>query len=298
MLRIGYPGPQGFGELPSYAANRALESRGYTIETTFYVQPELAVQALVDGSIDLSVGSSRIYWVAAQHGAPVVAVIEGVRRNHVLLAARTIESCAQLGGHRVGLTGLAAMGATLFREYLQAVCPGTEVETIFIAGSPNRIAALLSGTIDATVSFRAEAVDLARRAPDRFHALDDFEARWSDLISSAVFVNSARVHDRAADIDVYLRAMLEATRTLGADAAEAARQASVLMPPGEGYDAVAEAYVSAKAWDPSGGLLPGDVKRTMEFLVSVGELKTALPEGRLVDRAFLARARAGVAGQP
>jgi ABC-type nitrate/sulfonate/bicarbonate transport system substrate-binding protein len=297
-IRIGYPGPQGFGELPSFLANRELEARGYTIETTFYVQPELAVQALVEGSIDLSVGSSRIYWVAVQHGAPLVAVIEGARRNHVLVATKPIASCHELAGRRVGLTGLAAMGATLFREYLRSTCPGTEVETILIAGSPNRIAALMTGTIDATVSFRAEAVDLARRAPDRFEALGDFELRWADLISSAIFVNSARVADRTEDIDLYVKTMLEANRRLSTDAGEVARRASALMPPGHEYGPVAEAYVSVEAWDSTGGLSPEGVKKTMDFLVSIGELKDPLPESRLVDRSFLTRARADLSATP
>jgi ABC-type nitrate/sulfonate/bicarbonate transport system substrate-binding protein len=297
-LRVGYPGPQGFGELPSFVANRELTTRGFEIETTFFVQPELAVQALTQGSIDLSVGSSRIYWVAVQRGAPLVAIIEGSRRNHVLIARKDITSCAGLAGQRVGLSGLAAMGSTLFREYVRIACPGTDAQTVLIAGSPSRIAALMTGTIDATVSFRAEAVDLLRCARDRFHVLSDFESRWSDLITSAMFVNAAFAREHAAEIQEYVDAMLAATRALAKDAAVAAREAAALMPAHESYDAIADAYIGAAAWDPSGGLAPDSVASTLQFLVKIGELKEPLPENRLVDRSFLDRARTAATAQP
>ncbi len=184
------------------------------------------------------------------------------------------------------------MGATLFRDYIRTACPGVEPEVLFIAGSPNRAAALTTGTIDASVMFRAEALDLYRSVPDRFRSLADFETRSADLITSAMFVNRTFAAEQATAVGDYVRAHLSALRLLNRDAAVAALQAERLMGAHRDYRPIADAYQAAGAWDEVGGLSVARVKATQEFLVAAGELEQPLRESVIVDRSFLERARA------
>jgi ABC-type nitrate/sulfonate/bicarbonate transport system substrate-binding protein len=288
-IRVAYTSTPDLNDVPSLMAHRALEARGYSVETVFYAQPELATQALSRGDADIALGSARTFWASAYQGAPIVAVMEAARNDHLLVATSGIHTCAVLEGRRVGSHSAGSVGFALLEAYLSEQCPGTEPLFVHIPGSSSRMSALLAGTVDAAVLQQDDLLRAAAPDAARLQVLEVFGRRWPNVATTLVFVNLAfaRAHPRA--VEDYLRAYLEVTRSNARDAAPLAMEAARVFETTSDLLPVVKAYVANGAWDPRGGLTDAAVEETRRFFVRTGSLPGATPPAALVDRSYLDR---------
>ncbi len=150
-IRVAYTSTPDLNDVPSLMAHRRLGDRGYSVDTVFFAQPELAAHALARGDVDIAIGSTRTFWASALDGAPIVAVMEASRNDHLVVANAPIRSCAELGGRRVAFHSAGSVGEALLRAYVAEQCPGTEPLYVQIPGSSSRLSALRAGAIDAAV---------------------------------------------------------------------------------------------------------------------------------------------------
>jgi ABC-type nitrate/sulfonate/bicarbonate transport system substrate-binding protein len=288
-IRVAYTSTPDLNDVPSIMAHRALAARGYSVETVFYAQPELAALALSRGDADLALGSARTFWAGTYQGSPIVAVMEAARNDHLLVAAPDVTACADLGGRRVGSPSAGSLGHALVEAYVSEECPGTEPLFVHLPGSSSRTSALLSGAIDAAV---LQHDDLLRASPSeagRLSVLESFGRRWPRVATTLIFVNTefARVYPRA--VEDYLRAYLVVTRENARDAGPLAVEAARVFETTNDLRPVAQAYVASGAWDPDGGLSADVVDETQRFFVRTGSLPAGRTPRPLVDRSFLDR---------
>ena len=112
--------------------------------TTFYSQPELAVEAVARGDADIGEGSAPAYWTAVSKGADVVSIMEQIANEWQIVAIPEVQTCADLDGRRLAQHSESSVSKAMSDAYIAETCPGAEPQILFIANSPNRAAAMLA----------------------------------------------------------------------------------------------------------------------------------------------------------
>jgi ABC-type nitrate/sulfonate/bicarbonate transport system substrate-binding protein len=287
-IRVAYTGPADFGDLPSLLAHERLRARGYIIEETHFNGTDLTVEALSNGATDFAGGAVTGSWTAAARGARVRTVMEQVANPHRLVAGPGISRCADLDGRRLALHGEAAVGTALVRAFLAEECADARPAVLHVPDSSNRAAALLAGGIDAAAIELGDVGWLEEQVPGRFHVLVDFAARWPLIKTTGLHVNADFAAASREIVIEYLRERLAANRDLTSDVGLLAEEAARVLGPSDRWSRVAQAYVDARVWSPTGGLTRADVTRTLDFFAT--DALRGVTAQSVADLTFLAEA--------
>ena len=174
------------------------------------MQPQVAVMALVAGDVDYSLS-----WGSALRAAITgvsLRVVAGIaaRPLHVLMARPEIQSGKDLKDKRIGVDSFAGT-----MEYLARVAakhygldPNRDIKILITGSSPNRVASLKGGLIDATPIDIAFAVKAEEEGLKRLVNLADVV----DLPISGVAVLEKKLATDRAQVKKVLRAILRGTR--------------------------------------------------------------------------------------
>jgi NitT/TauT family transport system substrate-binding protein len=286
-IRVGHGAPLDFSDLAGEIAHQHLEAQGYSIRLTIYASTEAAIDALARGDVDVAAGSTRSFWAAIAKGAPIRAVAEHAGNLYRLVAAGHPSGCQALDRRRLALHGEGAAGTALARAYLAARCPQARPEILMVPGSPNRLAAMLSGAVDAAVLKVSDVDQLERMAPGRFSEIADFAREWPGLVTTPVHVNTRFAAAHPDQVRDYVRARVLANRQAASDQAELLRQARRILGDAADWTPDARAHAAIPAWDPDGGLTRSAVARTLEFMTTHAGLDASLTRDRVADFTYL-----------
>jgi len=286
-IRVGYPTERDFDDIPSLMAHDDLRRRGYDLRVTFFATPELAAQALARGDLDFAYGAIPTFWRLADRGAPIVTILQEIRNDYVLVGRPPIHRCADLASRRVAFSSEGSGSRFLMSAYIQEHCPGTLPTALHMPGSAVRAAAILAGSVDATIVRRAEMVAFEATAPGQVIVMEDFGRRWPWLITTGVYSHARFASTHGDVVRDVIRSLLSAYRTVQADASVLAREARIRFGDDLHASATARAYVDAGAWDVDGGLRTDDVRRTRGFFHAHANLAEASAPDPTVDRRYL-----------
>ena len=285
-IRIGYAGTLDFSDMASELAHERLRESGVAVTTRSFPTAELIVDALARGDVDVADGSTRAFWAAAAKGAPIRTVMDHVVDVHRLVVAGE-PGCRAIDGVRLALQSEAAAGTALARAYLARACPDARPDILFVPGSTNRMAALLSGSLTATVLQLSDVVRLERLAPGRVSVMADFAREWPTVETTGVHVNTRFAAAHPDWVRAYVRARLTANRELAGHGDALVALANRLMGAEPDWATLAPIYMALPAWDPNGGLTREGVKATLDFLVRHTRLSPALTPEMVADLSYL-----------
>ena len=285
-LRAAYTSAVDIGDVPSLIAHRLLSDAGYQVDTTFYAQPELAVEALASGRADVASGGVRAFWAAIAKGAPITMVMEHAQVGYELVAVPTIKTCDDLQGRTLALSSQGSQPTALGQAFLRR-CAHVKPRVIVVPHSGDRLAAIANGAVDATVLQRSDVARLHERAPGRFATIPEFRAMFPDLDFSGVFVGRALVDTRRDVVSAYVRARIQANRLV-------LDSPSILLDEGRRWPsmallnaAIVDGEVRARAWPRDGGITPDSLAATLKFFIETGGLPAALSVDQLADSSFV-----------
>jgi ABC-type nitrate/sulfonate/bicarbonate transport system substrate-binding protein len=292
VVRVGYAGETDFSDLPSLVAHARLRARGVQVQPTFFSGPDVAVSALSNGTVDVMHGSMIGVWRAIGRGAPLRTVMQHAANPYRLIAVAGITDCAELNGRHLALPSESAVSTQLVRAFLKEECPDVATVEFLLPESSSRAAAFLAGGVDAGGLELSSWLWLQRQAPGRFAVLSDFAARWPNIRTTGVHVNTtfAQTHDRL--VSEYLAAVMTANRDAIADAQLLVAAAREQMGRSEDWDAAARVYVDARSWPARGGLSRADVDETLRFFQTHSRLDPQLTADAVADLHYLERALA------
>lgn len=291
-LRVAYAGVADFGDLAAEMANDDLRAQGYRVETVSFATAEIAADALARGEVDLGLGSTRSFWAATAKGAPVRTILEHSVNVHRLVGVERASPCEALDGKRLALQSEGAAGTALVRAFLAERCPGATPDVIMVPGSGNRFAALLAGSIDATVLQQSDVSRLTEQAPGRFVVIADFLQVWPELRVTGVQVNSRFAAAHPAWIDAYVQARLSANHRATTALEDVVQYANTLLGPQPRWSEQAREYAALPVWPRDGGLTRAGAAATLAFLQARSGLAPGLTVDDVVDFSFLDRALA------
>lgn len=250
-------------------AARDLGKRGYNIESVFFPNGNLLVQAMLKDEVQIGQFNPIAAATAIDAGADLMMLMQSLRSHWVLVAPASIASPAQLSGRRIAIHSEKSMSSTVVNVAIEK-WRIKNPHILIIPGSPARAQALQSGQVDATSLFLSDAVRLSLQVPGRFHIIADF----TDLeVPDAVIVVRQSWAQRVPKaLRIILAAILEAHRHVNRDPAYTINQTFELFPQEDKRfaDQVVREYIKRQVWVNDGGdFTPAAVARMITFLVEV-----------------------------
>ncbi len=260
------------------------KDRGVDYELTSFAKEQLAIQAIVNGQMDIGIGTP--YSVIQKAKVPLRAIFQMSRGVFFAVADKEkYPDWKSLDGepftfHGRG-SGTEAMGNIIAKR--EGISFG---ERNYVPGSENRIIAMMNGQISATIVDLANKNVLMAKAGDRFHVLPGLSDPASDelIFASADWLKS---NQEKADIIVeeFLKLWREMNKNPGIIEEERAKRGLLADQPKEILDDVVPFYTEgtkAGLFDPDGG---GEkaARADFDFYTEAGQLEGPASELKVED---------------
>jgi NitT/TauT family transport system substrate-binding protein len=253
------------------ALERAKE-RGVDYNLTSFAKEDLAIQAVVNGQADLGIGTP--YSVIQKSKAPLRGLFQVTRLVFFAVADKSYKTWKDLDGqpmtfHARG-TGTEAIGNILADK--NGIKYG---QRNYVAGSENRVIAMMNGQIKATILDLANKNLLLSKAPDRFQVLPGLDEKASDEI---LFARTDWLEKNADKADIiveeFAKLWQEMAKNPGIIEQERAKRGLLKDLPKELLSDVTKFYTEAVengVFDKTGGS-PEAVKADFTFYSQAGQM--------------------------
>ncbi len=247
----------------------------------------LATQALVGQSLDLLATGATPFLHGYIEGADI-KIIGGVNNRfpYTFMARSNISTPAQLKGKVVGITRFGSIDELATRMALSqfGLNPKTDVKIIQVGGSASRLAALQSGSIDASALVSGYS-DVGRKLG--LNVLMDLAEREIEYQMTAIVARSDFLKNRSDPVRRFMRAYLEGIRYYKTHRDEAIKKAMEALKTDDRQLAETDYNTRSRA-------LPDDGKPTLKGLqLAIDELAKENPKAKnvtpqqLIDLSFL-----------
>jgi ABC-type nitrate/sulfonate/bicarbonate transport system substrate-binding protein len=209
---IGYAGFAGF-QVSMWAVKDLglLKKYGLEGETVLVPGTSRQIQALIGDSIQFAHVDAAGYVRAVMQGADIVMVGASLNKfPFSFVTAKEIRKSADLIGKKIGIVGFGGgndLAVTLLlREWK---IPRDKVTVLQAGGGANRLLALSSGALDATVLSHPELGEALRMGMNELGNLDEFKS--ADYPMSAVAVRRSFMAQNRDVVKRFLMGYAEAT---------------------------------------------------------------------------------------
>jgi len=151
------------------------------------------IQTMIAGRSDLGSHGADEVVLGRSQGAKVTAIGSGLTKQaYVLVTKDSIKNVAGLKGRTIAMSGPSGFDTLLSKYALrQAGLKNTDAKLAQIGGSPDRSAALLSGSVDAATIFSSDWENLKPKTED-LHVIEDF-SRTTNFPGDAYFMNTDHI---------------------------------------------------------------------------------------------------------
>jgi NitT/TauT family transport system substrate-binding protein len=252
------------------ALERAKE-RGVDYELTSFAEEELAIQAIVGGQMDLGIGTP--YSVIQQTDVPLKNLFQMSALVFYPVVSTEYPDWKSLDGQPFTFNSRGS--ATEAYGDVMAAREGIKFgERSYVAGSGNRVVALLNGTIKATILDLSNKNRILEEAPDKFHVLPGVEEKVSDEI---LFANEDWVNNNMETATIIVEELLKLWREMNDDPSVVEKERAarnLLADQPEAIEEVPDYYeegVEAGIWNPQ-GMTEEMAAADLKFYVDAGQL--------------------------
>jgi NitT/TauT family transport system substrate-binding protein len=154
-LKVGYSAISEV-DLPAWIAKEAgiFEKNGLDVQLIYFTGGTTAVLALVSGEVPICQVAGPAIVNSALGGADIIMVAGGATSiDYWLMSRPEIKKAEQLKGGSVGISNFGAAADFVTRYALDKIglAPGKDVSIVQVGGISDRLAAVLTGRIQATV---------------------------------------------------------------------------------------------------------------------------------------------------
>ena len=248
------------------------------------MNPRLALQAVISGDVAYTTALGSTIR-AAFRGIPLRVVLTICEKPHFALIAQPgITSMDKLKGKVLGISSFGASSDTMARAVLNKykLAPGQDVKILAVGGGLNRLAALKSGAIDATLIEAPYNIMLEREGFSRMLFVGDIVP--SPIAGFGTTVE--RIQKQSGEIRKLVRATLRAIQFAKTNRQESvksiAKWTAMELPLAQGsYD------MAVETWSASG--IPGAeaLRATMEEVQKELKLERAPDPLQAFDWSFV-----------
>lgn len=287
-VRIAFGEALSTETLPMVIALERAKTKGVDYEISFMAHEELAIQAVVNGQVDLGIGTP--YAVIQKSKAPMRILFQGTRLIFFPVVDNSYKTWKDMNGqpftfHGRG-TGTEAIGNIIAkREGIQFG------ERSYVPGSENRIIAMMKGQIKATIIDLANKNTLMEKAGGRFHTLPGVSSPASD---ETLFGNINWIKANEKQVDIIVAEFLQLWTEMNADPTiidrERIKRNLMADQPKEVLNDINKFFKTAikeGIYAPGGGSAEV-AKSDIEFYVEAGQMKGPAESLKIEDFWYLA----------
>jgi NitT/TauT family transport system substrate-binding protein len=212
-IRVAGTVGAGFTEVQIAAAVETLRAQGYDAEEIDTADPAINIEGLANGQFDITTGDTGATLIAIQTtDAPISAIAAGPANAWTVYSTDDITSCAELQGRKVAIHNQVSDSTAMLTNWINSECPGTEPEFIVIAGSGNRLAALLAGEVEATPLELSDAIVLEEEPGGGYTLLASFATDLPNLRPNWAVANDQFLADHPEAVQAFLAAVTDEFR--------------------------------------------------------------------------------------
>lgn len=251
-------------------------SRDIPMEPTFFQQSELAMQALLQGEVDVLAIGINGPMITISEGAELAIFGVTIGNDWTIVATQEIQAPEDLDGSTIAIHSETSTGTPLLRGTLDEA--QAEAELVTIPGSPNRAQAMTQGQIDATPLFLSDAIRLERSDPDRFHVLLDYSE--VPFASQSLVASTEWLDGNPELAECFLTHFVETGQRMSAEPDWTADRLVSLFPGEEPeyLQALADEYLGRSLWVADGGQeLLSNLGDAIGILIDLGSLNADAP---------------------
>jgi NitT/TauT family transport system substrate-binding protein len=285
-LRLEVPADADVADIPWLMAVDLLKEQGYTIETVSFASSHLEPAAMSQGDLDIASISNQVAWAAVSKGALNITFIDKHANTFMAITRKDIQTCADLVGKSVAIAGVSTVSGAMFDAYLERNCPDVKPEIVIVKGGSNRMAALLTGSVDVALQDVDDLIKIEREKPGQFHALTVFSQEFPGLQISSHVVRREFAEQHPEMVKDVIRALFAARRSI--QDPQVLREAVIKyldLEPDKAQQ-IAETYLAQKIWDASGVYTLEMVQATLDFLQEYGDLPPGLKAEDVADLSY------------
>ena len=235
------------------ALDRA-KANGLDYEWTAFSDEELAIQAVLSGQMDIGFGTP--YAAMQRSKAPIRILFQLSKLKFFPVTTKKYSKLQDLNGEPILLHSRGG-GTDSIANVIEDRLGIKFGDRSYVPGSANRIVALIAGQTDATIVDLANKNKLVKQEGDKFNVLPMFEVDASD---EALFANLDWIQANAADVDIFVKALLSVYQDMANDPTIIGRETDPDGPigqlPKEVLDTLDGFYTDAVQgglYDPNGG---------------------------------------------
>jgi ABC-type nitrate/sulfonate/bicarbonate transport system substrate-binding protein len=200
------------------------------------------------------------------------------------VASNDITDCKQLDGKNVGIFSEAGVSTAFLKIYLQENCPDAQPNYLVIADSPLRRQALEQGQLAATPLEPGDVVDIVAKSSDKFHVLANFGVTMPDIGRDIIDTNEMMLKDHPTIVQAFLKAELQAVRSLYANPGSVAQLDDQFLKLGDETAGISKFFVDNKVWCANGGLADQNISHSLDVFGKQYKLvPTTVTFDQLVD---------------
>jgi ABC-type nitrate/sulfonate/bicarbonate transport system substrate-binding protein len=275
-------------DVPLLMAMDHLREQGYTIETTYLASGALITESLARGDADIGMVNNQTVWTAISKGADIRTIAQFTGSTTVFAAGRDFATCRDLDGKRVGVAATSGVSPSLFGRYLKDQCPDARLQLLVIPESAGRVAALVSGELDAAVMPGEAFYQVQQQAPGRFHSLMTYAQAFPQVQIDGLHVRRSWAEANPEAVKDFLAAMLRTNREVRDNPEVLYREAEqrLDLDPADAR-AVGDADLQMGIWDANGGLTAENLQYTIDFLAGMSALSPGLRAADVADLSYL-----------
>lgn len=245
-----------------------------------------AAQQLAAGALNLGYSGFPDFIRAANQGAPIKIVINGIGQPpYAFYAKPTVKQIADLKGKVVSIGGARDITLLYTEGFLaSAGLKAKDLDFVYAKATPDRFAALASGGVDAAMLYPPFTF---RAAAQGYTFLGDIEPHMKDFPFTVWAVNTRWAEKNRTALNGYVKAYARAIRWLY-DPANKEKAVDILIAfaKGDRKDA-ADTYdyfvTKLKAFSRDGLVSQAVYKKMSDGLVSLGDLSEPVPA---IDKFF------------
>jgi NitT/TauT family transport system substrate-binding protein len=238
---------------------------------------------------------------AIEKGANLRLVVTRVKNEWSVYALNAIKTCADLNGRKLAIHSEGAVSTAMLKNWIATKCPQAKPNYLIIAGSENRLAAMLANQIDASPVELGDAVTLDLKAADRYHLISNFGADLPDLQVTAVYVNTTWAAANPGSVVAVVKALLEQHKKVDGNPAYLKEISQKFVPNTinkDTIDVAAKKYTDLKMFPTDGGLTRENLTYTAKFFGpapdGAGATAKVMPVDSFADLTFLKLALAAL----
>lgn len=274
------------GPIYQMAMERTDEATGSVGTWVEMTNSEVAVGGTAANDFQFTGGVASTVMAAIQEQDADLVFINDIAKIMWTVSGTTdIKDCDGLEGKQVGLHSPGGVSTAIYHSWFDQNCdPGTEVDLVYIEGSPNRLQGLLAGQIDATMLKLDELEELT----DEFHVIDNFALSMPQIVTNATAVNREFAESQPELVEAFVYEMMGVVEDIYADPQLFVDAINEYQPElADQAEYIASTYVDGEVLIRDGGIYEEWMDESIELYEEAGAIGPGLETDSIIDRSYI-----------